>query len=99
MTRVQFTERARDDVREIGRYVAHQSQSLDVALRLLDSLGSRCEFYAENSELGERCPTLGEGVRRFVVGNYVVFYVPLYKGIQVLRVLHGSRDVPMVWRD
>ena len=70
-----------------------------VALRFLDTIRGRCELYAAQPEMGKRCPDLGEAIRRFVVGNYVVFYEPLPDGIQVLRVLHGSRDVPVAWRE
>lgn len=49
--------------------------------------------------MGERCPDLGENVRRLVIGNYVAFYEPIDDGILLLRVMHGSRDVPSVWRD
>jgi toxin ParE1/3/4 len=43
--------------------------------------------------LGEACPRLRPNLRRFVVGGYVVFYVPLSDGIEVERVLHGMRNI------
>lgn len=33
-------------------------------------------------------------LRSFVVGSYVLFYVPGDSGICVIRVLHSRRDVP-----
>jgi toxin ParE1/3/4 len=33
-------------------------------------------------------------LRSFPVGNYLIFYKPLPDGIEVLRVLHGARDLP-----
>jgi toxin ParE1/3/4 len=30
----------------------------------------------------------------FAVRNYVIFYQPIPDGIEVLRVLHGARDIP-----
>ena len=36
---------------------------------------------------------LGEEIRSFPVGNYVVFYKPLESGIEVVRVLSRYRDI------
>lgn len=55
-------------------------------------------LYATQPELGERPSDLGAEVRQFLVKRYVVFYRPLRDGIEVLRVLHGTRDIPAVWR-
>jgi hypothetical protein len=32
------------------------------------------------------------GCRSFSVGNYVIFFRPIDSGIEVARVIHGSRD-------
>ncbi|MGD9720250.1 MAG: type II toxin-antitoxin system RelE/ParE family toxin [Pirellulales bacterium] len=37
-------------------------------------------------------------MRRFSVASYVVYYRAVSEGIQILRVLHGSRDIPAAWR-
>ena len=34
-----------------------------------------------------------------VVGRYVVFYLPLSRGIEVVRVLHGSRDIESIFEN
>lgn len=39
------------------------------------------------------------GVRSFAFGRYVVFYEPLPDGIDVVRVLHGSRDIDHVFEE
>ena len=36
---------------------------------------------------------LRRGLRSFVVANYVVFYFALADGIEVVRVMHGRRDI------
>jgi len=98
MASVTRTPLARDDLKQIGRYIARESQSRSVALRFLDSIGQKLELYATQPEMGERRPDLGDDVRHFTVGHYVVFYHPTEAGIEVLRVLHGNRDIPSVWR-
>lgn len=60
---------------------------------MLDLVRQKMELYATQPELGESRPDLGSDVRHFPVKSYVVFYRPLDDGIEVLRVLHGSRDI------
>jgi len=35
--------------------------------------------------------------RSLPVGDYVIFYRPVPDGIQVIRVLHGARDIPTLF--
>jgi toxin ParE1/3/4 len=32
-------------------------------------------------------------LRSFPVGNYVIFYIPIPDGIEVVRVMHGRQDI------
>ena len=89
----------RNDLKEIGRYIAQQSQSLDLALRFLDRLDQKCRLYATHPELGTPRIDLAHNVRCFSVGDYTVFYEPHRGGIRLLLVCHGSRDIPNVFRD
>ena len=98
MADVIYTPLAEQDLRSIARYLAEKSQSLAVAYRFLDSIDAKSAQYAAAPKLAEECPELATGVRRFAVGSYVVFYRESPRGIEVLRVLHGSRDLPNVWR-
>ena len=99
MARVRRTKAARQDLKRIGRFVANESRSLSVALKLVDSIAVRCEHYASRPLMGEACPDLGHEIRRFVFRNYAVYYRPTTDGIDVLRVLHASRDIPTAWRE
>ena len=40
---------------------------------------------------------LAPGIRSFPFGRYLVFYLPISDGIDVVRVLHGARDVDKVF--
>jgi len=42
-----------------------------------------------------RDPELLDGLRSFPIGKYVIFYVPRSRGIEVVRVLHGARDLKL----
>jgi len=47
--------------------------------------------------MGRARDELASGVRSFPFGRYVVFYAPLDDGIDIVRVLHGSRDIDAIF--
>ena len=49
--------------------------------------------------IGTSKPELGNGMRRFPVGNYNIFYFPTETGVENFRVLHSSRDNVLVPED
>ena len=97
MPRVDRSDAARRDLKQTARHLAEVSGSRAVALRWLDAIAERCQLYAVENELGEACPDLGAQVRRFSFGAYVVYYRPSSQGIELLRILHGRRDVSGAW--
>jgi toxin ParE1/3/4 len=79
------------DYRDIWRYIA--ADKPDAADRLLLRIDSKLELYAENPGMGTPRDNLALGLRSFPVGNYLVFYRIVSDGIELVRVLHGSRDL------
>lgn len=49
--------------------------------------------------MGRKRDELVPNLRSFPVGNYLIFYRPINQGIEVLRVLHGARDIPSIFED
>ncbi len=47
----------------------------------------------QNPLAGRARAELGKDLRSFPVGNYIIFYLPLSDGIEVVRVLHGRQDI------
>jgi toxin ParE1/3/4 len=47
--------------------------------------------------MGRRRDELAPGLRSFPAGRYVIFYLPLTDGVDIVRVLHGSRDIETVF--
>ena len=39
------------------------------------------------------------GLRSWSVGNYVIFYRQVSTGIDIVRVLHGARDIEALFHD
>jgi toxin ParE1/3/4 len=47
----------------------------------------------ENPLAGRQRPELQQDLRNFPVGSYVVFYIPLPDGIEIVRVMNGRQDI------
>ena len=94
MPTVLRTSAARNDLLEIGRFIASDSLSLKRALDFLDKIDAKCEQYATQPLMATARPDLGDQVRTFSVDNHVVIYQPIDNGIRVLMVVHSSRDIP-----
>lgn len=43
--------------------------------------------------MGRTRPELLSNLRSIPIGNYVIYYIPRQRGIEIVRVLHGSRDL------
>jgi len=59
----------------------------------LSSLESRLDMLAHQPRMGRARDELMNGLRSFPIGRYVVFYLAHSDGIEVVRVLHGARDL------
>ena len=86
---------AETDILEIWDYIA--DDSLTAADRWVDHLDEQFRMLATQPMMGRARDELAPGVRSFPFGRYVVFYVPLTNGIDVVRVLHGARDIDAVF--
>ena len=47
----------------------------------------------QNPRAGRERPELQKHLRSFPVGSYVVFYIPLPGGIEIVRVMNGRQDI------
>jgi toxin ParE1/3/4 len=83
--------RAKADISEIWEFIAEDSD--DQADAFIDLIDQNFQLLAQKSGLGRRREELAEGLRSFPVGRYVIFYLPIPGGVQIVRVLHGARDI------
>jgi toxin ParE1/3/4 len=91
------TARAEEDLIEIWTYIARDN--LTAADRVLDRIDTVCLRLSENPYLGPARPDLAGGLRYFVSGSYLVLYRIIESGVEVVRVVHGARDLPSLFRD
>ena len=94
MSRFSVAPAARADLKEIWKNIARDNES--AANRMRDRLQGAFFLLARNPQLGQLCEYLRMGQRFFCVGNYVVYYEANIRGVRILRVVHGARDVPRI---
>ena len=91
MARVTRRPQAETDILEIWDYIAEDS--MVEADRWVDRLDERFALWATQPMMGRSRDELAPGVRSLAFGRYAVFFEPLQDGIDVVRVLHGTRDI------
>jgi len=92
--RVRWTSRAECDLEEIAYHIGVTESDPRVATALIDAICAKCEGYANQPEMGTLEEHLGDGLRCFVSRPFVVVYRRREDGIDIVRVVHGSRDYP-----
>ncbi|SRR6266849_56107 len=95
---VRRRDRARQDLIEIFRHLAREA-GVRTASRFFAQAEATFERLAGMPHMGPRYevenPAFAE-VRYFPISRfkkYLVFYLPTARGVDVVRVLHGARDI------
>ncbi len=91
MPRIRRRDQAREQLEDIWLYVARDNE--DAADRLLDRIEAALFDLAQRPKMGRVRPELGQDLRSFVVGSYVLFYRIVADGVLLVAVIHGSRDI------
>lgn len=91
MERIIKSPRSRGDYLEIWLYIARDNA--DAADRLVSSFDEKLNLLAKSPEMGKPEEDLAPSLRSFPVGNYLLYYRPILDGIELVRVLHGARDI------
>jgi toxin ParE1/3/4 len=81
---------AETDLDEIWWYIAQDNP--DNADRPSDKIEERCQALAQFPRMGIRREELMPALRSLAVGNYLILYLPIEGGIEVVRVLPGMRE-------
>jgi toxin ParE1/3/4 len=91
MSRLRFSRRAQHDLDAIADYIEQRDAA--AAERWVDLIEARCRLLADQPRLGRRRDDLRQNLRSLAVGNYLIFYRPIRGGVEIVRVLHGKRDL------
>jgi toxin ParE1/3/4 len=92
MNAFRLSPAARSDLDEIWFYIAQDNA--DAADKFIHVIVSRFPKLAAMLQMGRQREELSPHLRSFPVGRYVIFYRPMENGIEIVRVLHGARDLP-----
>ena len=90
------SNQSEQDVYEITAFIARDNP--DAAIQLVDRFDEALKMLAGNPLAGRVREELAAEVRSFPVGNYLLFYRPTQNGIELIRVLHGARDLRRLFK-
>jgi toxin ParE1/3/4 len=80
-----------DDLREIVNYLREIDPA--AAQRVLDKIMEKCRIITQTPGIGRLRPEFEPGLRSVAAGNYVICYREAQAEVQVIRVLHGARNL------
>lgn len=100
--RILIREAARRDLRESSAFIAEGSR--EEAGRFIDAAERSFKKLAGMPAMGVSYDAIApalKGMRRFRVEgfeDYLIFYFPLNDGVEVVRVIHGARDLEEIFK-
>ena len=89
--KVRVTPRARDDLKNIGRYT-EQTWGKTQRNRYLKSMDARFHWLAEKHQRGKHRTDICEGYYNFPEGQHVVFYLIGSNAIEIIGIPHKEMD-------
>jgi toxin ParE1/3/4 len=94
---------ARRDLVEIADYISNNN--LEASMRFLDATEDTITFLAANPLIGQLFVPANELIPPLRIWpihgfrNHLIFYRPLTEGVEIVRVLHGARDLQSLFGD
>ena len=100
MARLNFLDRAKQDLVDIVAYIGRQSASRDVAHRFSLALMRQCHHLASlPAHMGRPRPELGADLRSVAHGNYIIVFRYVGARLDIVRILEGHRDIETQFAD
>jgi len=95
VSRLRITPRASEDLIEIWSYIAEDSVAN--ADTFIDKLYEATQLLAGNPGLGRHRKELAPQIQSFPFGRYIIFYRVIADATEIVRVLHGARDIGSIF--
>lgn len=96
--KVLFTEQASEDLWEIWDFL-HGEANVAIADAFLDRINGIAKDLSTFPESGKAYDDLGPDIRGISFKPYTLFYRIRNNRIEVVRVLHGSRDIHALFQE
>jgi len=93
--RIEFAERALSDLEEIWFYFSETSEN--TADKILKQITAKFPKLLNFPEMGKERNELLIGLRSFPTGKFIIFYQETDFGIEIVRVVHSSRDINQIF--
>jgi toxin ParE1/3/4 len=92
MNQLRVTDEAKADLIDIWSYISQNNE--DAADALIDKITGKFDELLANPKMGRERIDIVPLVRSFPVSNYLIFYRLIEEGIEIVRVIHGARNIP-----
>lgn len=92
MSRLRYSAAAKEDLKEIARYIAKDKPT--AARQWVAKLREKCRLAARHPEIGDERRDLGEGIRSTYVGIYIIFFRENNGTLEIVRVARGDQEFP-----
>jgi len=86
-----FAPKAEQDLEEIGDYIARDNP--ERALSFVEEIEQHCYRVAETPTAFPERDDIAQGLRMAVHGKYLILYRILTDCVQIVRVVHGARNL------
>jgi toxin ParE1/3/4 len=93
-----LTKPAVQDIEQIADYIAQQA-GLDAAERFLTKLDAKFLRIVQFPDLGRQRNEILPNMRSLSLDNYIIFYMQIDSGIDILRVVSGYRNLSSLFED
>jgi toxin ParE1/3/4 len=80
---------------DIWLHIARRN-SESVADRILDSIERSCSLLGAQPRLGRERPEIQAGARSIVIERWLALYWVTARGVQIVRIVDGARDVSAI---
>jgi plasmid stabilization system protein ParE len=98
MSGYEFTPQAADDLLDVWSFIARDNP--EAADRIEAAVFRACDLLADSPLAGRMRRDITSLPLRFWVmhpyPNYLIVYDPEKKPLQIIRILHGARDLPSI---
>lgn len=91
MARVFYTAQADADLLDLWDYIAQDNPT--AATAQLRQIAASCQTLADMPGISRARPEIRRGLRTWPIGSYLVLHRDTAGGIEVVRVVHGARDL------